>query len=125
MDTTIADHLPMQALDIMGSFFEKGNIVNSFKRVGNAYGFSLTFQLSAPKSSSPELSPLTTPNSKRCHKSPAAIARDRHRIDSYVISQNDTSINETRLIDTHTELPVRSETQNNENDDEHGYRNEP
>ena len=60
---------------------------------------------------------MTTPNSKRYPKSLSAIARDRRRINSYVLSQNNASFNEQCLNDTHPESPVSRETQSNENDD--------
>ena len=79
----------------MGSLFEKGNTVNSYRLFGNTHGFSITFQLCQPKSATPgisEYSPLTTPNSKKHYKSPSALKRDQIRIDNFIFEQESTPL---------------------------------
>ena len=85
MEALVAENIPSEAIDIMGSLFVKGNIVDSFKIVCNSHGFSITFHLNKAKSSYDESSPLATPSSR--HKSPSALLRDSERRDSYVMQR--------------------------------------
>ena len=67
MESLITDNLPIDVQSIMTMLFEKGNIVNNFKLVGNDYGFSFTLHFSNTSLNPKEKSPLLTPRSKR-HK---------------------------------------------------------
>ena len=67
MESVVIENIPYDALAIMGSLFEKGNIVNSYGISANIHGFSITLPLCQPKaerSASLQYSPLTTPSSQ-------------------------------------------------------------
>ena len=59
------DNIPSEALFILGSLFQKGNLVDSFKIAGNNYGFSVTLHLSMTKTEISDSSPLATPSTQR------------------------------------------------------------
>ena len=122
MESVVIENIPYDALAIMGSLFEKGNIVNSYRLIANIHGFSITLQLCQPKterSALTENSPLTTPSAKRSYKSPSAINRDKTRMNSFIsdhesIQQVAVEPNET---DTYLENGINSDMASERHDE--------
>ena len=88
MDFNLADHLPSDALDIMGMLFSKGNVTKDFRLIRNSRGYSMTLHIYNPDDVTADWSPRNDIRISSPQKSPSTMSRNYNRRQTWLLNKD-------------------------------------